>query len=84
MNIFFVIIKYDVFNLALINETNGNNLYPSPDKQEHWVRALFEKAVAGLIEDGFNRVIFGLPSADADSVLPMVERYAAIAHKFNA
>jgi 5-methylcytosine-specific restriction enzyme subunit McrC len=36
------------FNLALINESNGNSLYPSPDKQAHWVRALFEKAVAGL------------------------------------
>lgn len=39
-----------VFNLALINETNGNNLYPSPDKQEHWVRSLFEKAVAGFYD----------------------------------
>ncbi len=36
------------FNLALINESNGNSLYPSPDKEEHWVRALFEKAVAGF------------------------------------
>ncbi len=39
--------------------------------------------VEGLIEDGFNRVIFGLPPADADTVLPMVESYAAIASKFN-
>ena len=38
------------FNLALINETNGNSLYPSPDKQEHWVRTLFEKAVAGFYD----------------------------------
>ena len=38
------------FNLALINEANGNSLYPSPDKQEHWVRALFEKAVAGFYD----------------------------------
>ncbi len=36
------------FNLALINESNGNSLYPSPEKQAHWVRALFEKAVAGF------------------------------------
>jgi probable F420-dependent oxidoreductase len=42
-----------------------------------------EGVVEGLIEDGFNRVIFGLPSADADTVLPMVEQYASIAHKFN-
>ena len=41
-----------------------------------------EAAVERLIEDGFNRIIFGLPSADADTVLPMVEKYAAIAHKF--
>jgi len=36
------------FNLALINESNGKSLYPSPDKQEHWVRALFEKAAGGF------------------------------------
>jgi probable F420-dependent oxidoreductase len=42
------------------------------------------KAVERLIETGFERVIFALPSADADTVLPMVENYAAIAHKFNA
>jgi len=40
--------------------------------------------VEGLIEDGFNRVIFGLPPADADTVLPMVEHYAAIANQFNS
>ncbi|MDG2277637.1 MAG: LLM class F420-dependent oxidoreductase [Pseudomonadales bacterium] len=42
------------------------------------------KAVERLIETGFERVIFALPSADADTVLPMVENYAAIAHTFNA
>ncbi|MEL0630149.1 5-methylcytosine restriction system specificity protein McrC [Psychromonas aquatilis] len=36
------------FNLALINEAGGNNSYPSPDKQAHWVRSLFEKAVGGF------------------------------------
>jgi probable F420-dependent oxidoreductase len=39
--------------------------------------------VEGLIEDGFNRVIFALPSADADTVLPMVERYASLAAEFS-
>ncbi len=39
--------------------------------------------VEGLIEDGFNRVIFALPSADADTVLPMVERYASLAADFS-
>lgn len=42
------------------------------------------KAVERLIETGFERVIFALPSADVDTVLPMVENYAAIAHTFNA
>ena len=41
-------------------------------------------AVERMIELGFNRVIFGLPSADADTVLPMVEQYAALAHQYNA
>ncbi len=40
--------------------------------------------VEGLIEDGFDRIIFALPSADADTVLPLVEKYASIAHRFNA
>lgn len=39
--------------------------------------------VEGLIADGFNRVIFALPSADADTVLPLVEQYAALAHRLN-
>ena len=37
-----------------------------------------------LIGMGFNRVIFGLPSADADTVMPMLDRYAEIGHKINA
>ncbi len=40
-------------------------------------------AVERCIELGFNRVIFGLPSADAATVLPMVEQYAALANEFN-
>ena len=40
------------------------------------------KAVEELISIGFNRIIFGLPSANADTVLPMVEKLAAIAHEF--
>ncbi len=41
------------------------------------------QAVEMLLEAGFDRVIFGLPPADADTVLPMVERYAALAHSYN-
>ena len=40
------------------------------------------KAVEFCIEAGFQRVIFALPPADADTVLPMVENYASIAHGF--
>ena len=40
------------------------------------------KAVEELISIGFNRIIFGLPSANADIVLPMVEKLATIAHEF--
>lgn len=35
-------------NLALINESVGNKWLPSPEKQEHWVRRLFEKAIFGF------------------------------------
>jgi len=45
---------------------------PNPDRVEE------------LIEMGFNRVVFGLPSADADAVVPMLDRYAEIGHGFNA
>ncbi len=41
------------------------------------------EAVERLLGFGFNRIIFGLPPADADTVLPMVENYAALAHQFN-
>ena len=33
-----------------------------------------------LVEMGFNRLVFGLPPADADTVLPLLDRYADIAH----
>ncbi len=36
-----------------------------------------------LIEMGFNRVIFGLPSADADTVMPLLDAYAEIGHSIN-
>ena len=39
-------------------------------------------AIESLIELGFGRIIFALPSDDADTVLPMVEQYAALAHTF--
>jgi hypothetical protein len=42
------------------------------------------RAVSELVELGFDRVIFALPSDSADVVLPLVEKYAAIAHEFSS
>jgi len=53
-----------------------------PDLSIFWVGPDPE-AVKSLVADGFNRIIFALPSADADTVLPMLERYAQIAHEFS-
>lgn len=39
--------------------------------------------VEELIEMGFNRVIFALPSADADTVMPLLDTYAEIGHSIN-
>lgn len=43
-----------------------------------------ESRVAELIEMGFERLIFGLPSADADTVLPLLDKLAALAHRVQA
>jgi probable F420-dependent oxidoreductase len=43
-----------------------------------------EQRVEQLLALGFDRVIFALPSADADTVLPLLDRYAAIGYRFNA
>ena len=40
--------------------------------------------VEELLELGFNRIVFGLPPADADTVMPLVDRYAEIAHALGA
>lgn len=37
--------------------------------------------VRELIDMGFNRIIFALPPADPDTVLPLMDRYAAIAYE---
>jgi len=39
--------------------------------------------VLELIDMGFNRVIFGLPSADADTVMPLLDRLAKIGYRVN-
>ena len=43
-----------------------------------------ESVVAGLLEIGFDRVIFGLPAADADTVLPIMDRCADLAGRLSA
>ena len=45
---------------------------PRPDRVEELIRV------------GFNRIVFGLPPADADTVMPLVDRYAKIAHDLSA
>jgi probable F420-dependent oxidoreductase len=42
-----------------------------------------ENRVLELIDMGFNRVIFGLPSADADTVMPLLDRLAKIGYRVN-
>ncbi|MCZ6856239.1 MAG: LLM class F420-dependent oxidoreductase [Gammaproteobacteria bacterium] len=42
-----------------------------------------QSRVEELIEMGFNRVIFGLPSAAADTVMPLLDAYAEIGHSIN-
>jgi len=37
-----------------------------------------------LIGLGFNRLVFGLPSADADTVIPLLDRLATLAGEINA
>lgn len=39
--------------------------------------------IEALLGMGFNRIIMGLPSADADTVVPLLDRYAALAGSFN-
>ncbi len=42
-----------------------------------------EPRVRALLDMGFNRVVFGLPPADADTVLPLLDQYAAIGSAIN-
>ena len=41
------------------------------------------KRVSELVDMGFNRVIFGLPPANADTVMPLLDRLADIGHSHN-
>jgi 5-methylcytosine-specific restriction enzyme subunit McrC len=36
------------FDLALPNETPGSRSIPAPEREEHWIRKLFERAVGGF------------------------------------
>ena len=40
-----------------------------------------ERRARELIDIGFERIVFGLPPADADTVLPLLDRYAEIAFR---
>ncbi|MGR5251081.1 5-methylcytosine restriction system specificity protein McrC [Vibrio astriarenae] len=39
-----------IHSMMLISESMGSKLLPKPEKQEQWVRKLFEKAVAGFYQ----------------------------------
>lgn len=39
--------------------------------------------VQGLIDMGFQRIIFGLPPAEAGTVIPLLDRYASVVAEFN-
>ena len=41
-------------------------------------------AIAQMRELGFNRQLLGLPSADADTLLPLLDKYAKLAHASRA
>jgi hypothetical protein len=42
-----------------------------------------EDVVKQLMDAGFGHLIFGLPPAKSDKVLPLLDRYAEIARKSN-
>ena len=42
-----------------------------------------EERAAEIIELGFQRLVFNLPPAEADVVLPMMDRYAGLAGKLS-
>jgi hypothetical protein len=43
-----------------------------------------EAALRGRIEQGFDELVFGLPPADADTVLPMLDDLAKLVGKIKA
>ena len=43
------------FELALPSEVSGTNVLPLPDREERWVRRLFERAVGGFYEVTLSR-----------------------------
>jgi cobalamin biosynthesis protein CobT len=43
-----------------------------------------EEIVESLVEAGLTRIVFGLPPAPAEKVLPILDSHAEFAAKFNA
>ena len=51
------------------------NLFGVPAKQA---------TIESMAELGFSRQLLALPSADADTILPLLDKYAALAHRCNS
>jgi 5-methylcytosine-specific restriction enzyme subunit McrC len=73
------------FNMALPTEEEGDKLFPNPEREEKWVRLLFEKAIGGfydvvLSKNGWN-VEAGKPlnwqieqkTEGIDKILPLMK-----------
>ena len=43
-----------------------------------------EEKLRGRIEQGFDHLIFNLPSGDSDQVLPLLDKYATLAEQVRA
>ena len=80
-------------DLALPTEQEGKHLLPAPDREEHWARRLFERAVAGFYDvvaspSGWNvrpgkpfRWNEQDPSPGLDAILPSMKTDIVLDHE---
>ena len=77
----FVRVSHSVFALpfALVGALLAARIEPLTLERVGWIVACMVTARSAAM--GFNRIVFALPPADPDRVLPLMDRYAALAHK---